>query len=235
MTFYNVISAILFFGACQAFLASLGTSNVWYAVALLVTILSEAVSTSELTERLNNPIEYKLELKLLDFMSFGILVWALLTLASTKNSFAVDVCKSLWGAGRPSVFWLLLSIYWLAMILWNRTAGQHDPASWKRWYIRFTWCRWAPFAMLALLSIHITSFAVAPGWQGILGAVVATCYLLLKLIGRRTSVDPEDEARFLCLPDWQRRILQDRLADLERNPDDEQPWDQVEEELWPRG
>ena len=49
------------------------------------------------------------------------------------------------------------------------------------------------------------------------------------------SVDPEDEARFLCLPDWQRRILQDRLADLERNPDDEQPWDQVKEELWPRG
>jgi putative addiction module component (TIGR02574 family) len=49
------------------------------------------------------------------------------------------------------------------------------------------------------------------------------------------SVDPEDEARFLCLPDWQRRILQDRLADLERNPDDEQPWDQVKDELWPRG
>jgi putative addiction module component (TIGR02574 family) len=49
------------------------------------------------------------------------------------------------------------------------------------------------------------------------------------------SVDLEDEARFLCLPDWQRRILQTRLADLERSPDDEQPWDQVKEELWPRG
>jgi putative addiction module component (TIGR02574 family) len=49
------------------------------------------------------------------------------------------------------------------------------------------------------------------------------------------SVDLEDEARFLCLPAWQRRILHDRLADLDRNPDDEQPWDQVKEELWPRG
>jgi predicted RNase H-like HicB family nuclease len=49
------------------------------------------------------------------------------------------------------------------------------------------------------------------------------------------SVDPEDEARCMCLPDWQRRILQDRLADLERNPDDEQPWDQVKKELWPSG
>lgn len=49
------------------------------------------------------------------------------------------------------------------------------------------------------------------------------------------SVDPEDEAHFLCLPDWQQCILQERLADLDRNPDDEQPWDQVKEELWPRG
>jgi hypothetical protein len=62
MTFYNVISRILFFGACQAFLASLGTNDVWYATAILMTILSEAVSTSELTERLKDLIEYKLEL-----------------------------------------------------------------------------------------------------------------------------------------------------------------------------
>jgi putative addiction module component (TIGR02574 family) len=45
------------------------------------------------------------------------------------------------------------------------------------------------------------------------------------------SVDPEDEARFLNLPDWQQRVLQDRLADLDRNPDDEQPWQEVREEL----
>jgi putative addiction module component (TIGR02574 family) len=49
------------------------------------------------------------------------------------------------------------------------------------------------------------------------------------------SVDQEGEARFLRLPDWQRRILRDRLADIERNPDDEQPWDQVKKELLPRG
>ena len=48
------------------------------------------------------------------------------------------------------------------------------------------------------------------------------------------SVEPEDEARYLSLPDWQRGILQERLADLDRNPDDEQPWDEIKEELWPR-
>ncbi len=45
------------------------------------------------------------------------------------------------------------------------------------------------------------------------------------------SVDPEDEVRLLSLPDWQRSILRDRLADLDRNPGDEQPWDEVRKEL----
>lgn len=45
------------------------------------------------------------------------------------------------------------------------------------------------------------------------------------------SVEPEDEARFLNLPDWQQHILLGRLADLDRNPDDEQPWEEVREEL----
>jgi putative addiction module component (TIGR02574 family) len=48
------------------------------------------------------------------------------------------------------------------------------------------------------------------------------------------SVEPEDEASFLPIPAWQRQILDERLADLERNPDDEQPWEDVKAELWPR-
>jgi len=40
--------------------------------------------------------------------------------------------------------------------------------------------------------------------------------------------------RFLSIPDWQRRILEERLEDLDRNPNDEQPWDEVKKELWPR-
>ena len=30
------------------------------------------------------------------------------------------------------------------------------------------------------------------------------------------SIEPEDEVRFLSIPDWQRTILDERLADLER-------------------
>ncbi len=47
------------------------------------------------------------------------------------------------------------------------------------------------------------------------------------------SVEPEDEVHFLSVPDWQREILRERLEDLDRNPDDEEPWEQVKAELWP--
>jgi hypothetical protein len=42
-----------------------------------------------------------------------------------------------------------------------------------------------------------------------------------------------DSQELADLPDWQRRILEERLADLERNPNDEQTWDEVKAELWP--
>jgi putative addiction module component (TIGR02574 family) len=48
------------------------------------------------------------------------------------------------------------------------------------------------------------------------------------------SVEPEDETRFLSIPDWQRRILDERLDDIERNPDNEQTWEEVKAELWPK-
>lgn len=45
------------------------------------------------------------------------------------------------------------------------------------------------------------------------------------------SVEPQEEARFLELPDWQHQILRERLEDLDQNPDDEQPWEEVKAEL----
>jgi Arc/MetJ-type ribon-helix-helix transcriptional regulator len=58
--------------------------------------------------------------------------------------------------------------------------------------------------------------------------------------GRQLSTDTGRKLRELLaaplsLPEWQKSILRDRLADLDRNPEDEQPWDEIKEELWPRG
>lgn len=47
------------------------------------------------------------------------------------------------------------------------------------------------------------------------------------------SIEPEDEARFLPIPEWQREILNDRLKDMETNPNDQQDWEEVKAELWP--
>jgi putative addiction module component (TIGR02574 family) len=46
------------------------------------------------------------------------------------------------------------------------------------------------------------------------------------------SLDPEEEADCLSIPGWQRQILDERLADLEKHPDDEQTWEEVKAELW---
>ena len=45
------------------------------------------------------------------------------------------------------------------------------------------------------------------------------------------SVEPADEARFVSLPAWQRDLLAERLDDIERNPEDEEPWDEVKADL----
>lgn len=47
------------------------------------------------------------------------------------------------------------------------------------------------------------------------------------------SLEPEEEVSFLAIPGWQSQILDERLADLEKHPDDEQTWDEVKAELWP--
>ena len=90
MTFYNVISGILFLGACQAFLNLLNTRAMWAAAALVITILNESVITSELIERKESPVEYKLSMKFLDFLAFGLLAWAMLVVSPTKNSLTLN-------------------------------------------------------------------------------------------------------------------------------------------------
>jgi hypothetical protein len=43
----------------------------------------------------------------------------------------------------------------------------------------------------------------------------------------------EEEKVFVDIPDWQRQVLDERLADLERYPEDEQTWEEVKAEIWP--
>ncbi|HWN41642.1 MAG TPA: addiction module protein [Thermoanaerobaculia bacterium] len=45
------------------------------------------------------------------------------------------------------------------------------------------------------------------------------------------SIEPEEEADFLALHAWQRQVLDERLSDLERHPEDEQTWEEAKAEL----
>ena len=47
------------------------------------------------------------------------------------------------------------------------------------------------------------------------------------------NAEPEDEKSVISLPAWQRQILDERLADIMLNPEDEQTWEEVKAELWP--
>ncbi|MCY1287058.1 hypothetical protein D9M68_417840 [compost metagenome] len=185
MGFYSVINGILFLGACQAFLASLGTPAMWAAAVLVVTILNESVVTSELVERPVSPVVYRMEMKLLDIATFAVLTWALLVLNPTINAMNVDVSATLWGVGRPRLFWTLLIVYWLLTLCWNWRAGQFSKAVWKEWFLVCMGVMWLP-PLLALFSHwrarDFSSASIYPSLM-VLGVLVA--YLLSKLRAAR--------------------------------------------------
>lgn len=167
MTFYNVIVGILFLGACQAVVSSLGSPLMMPAATLGLIILNEAVLTAELVERSGNHALYDLKLKLLDFVGFVVLLWALLVLQPTGSSLQVDVTNTLWFAGDPIGFWSLLAIYWSLTYVWNGVAGQLKQGAWDAWLQR---------CMLAMPFIFVV-FALVEGLTGVLSSGTAFQWL----------------------------------------------------------
>lgn len=180
MTFYNVISGILFLAACQTLLAALGTPPMWLAAVLMVTILNESILTSELIERKSDPVQYTIYLKLLDFLTFIVLSWALLVLNSASNIFNVDVHATLLGANNARAFWCLLLVYWLLTLLWNHIAGQRTRTKWKRWFYLWMHSMWLlPLVALLVNRDNSVLSAQAP-WTVYVNLVIVSSYLFSK-------------------------------------------------------
>lgn len=184
MTFYNVISGILFLGACRAFLGALGEPAMWPAAVLVVTILNESVITSELIERQIAPVTYTLPMKLLDFLAFTLLSWSLLILTPVDNTFDTDVSQSLWGAGSPRGFWSLLTAYWLVTLAWNAAAGQRDRTKWRPWLVRCMHLMWLPTLIAAAATWNSRDFASAVPWPAWVALACVSAYLLSKIFAR---------------------------------------------------
>lgn len=184
MTFYNVISGILFLGACRAFLGALGESAMWPAAVLVVTILNESVITSELIERKIAPVTYTLNMKLLDFLVFTLLSWSLLTLAPVDNTFDTDVSLSLWGVGSPRWFWGLLTAYWLVTLGWNEVAKQRVSTQWKPWFFLCMHLMWVPTLFAMGTNWCSRDFATAPQWPAGVALACVSAYLLSKIFAK---------------------------------------------------
>lgn len=181
MTFYNVISGILFLGACEAFLSALGKPYLAMAGTLVVVIFNEAVLTSELIERRVNPVDYTLKLKLLDLMTFITFTWALLILEPVHNTFGVDVSQTLLGARRPVAFWVLLTVYWLLTVTWNYLAGQFATGQWKSWFRWWARLMFLPFLISSIYYRNAESICSVPRGAGGIPLFIMACYLLSKL------------------------------------------------------
>jgi hypothetical protein len=141
MTFYNVISGILFLGACQAFLRTLTGESVaptGLAATLLAVMCNEAVLTSEMLEERKLP--YKLQMKLWDLLTFAVLSSALIVLSADKNVFDINVSARVPTASGRTLFFGLLAVYWVLTATWNDLAGIKSD-NWKpgagQWTYRF--------------------------------------------------------------------------------------------------
>jgi hypothetical protein len=184
MTFYNVVSGILFLGACQTLLRTIGLSSFWPAATLAVVIFNDSINTSETIEREDNPrrAPYTVWMKLLDLLAFMLVGLALMAIDLVRNPFGVDVNLTLPSLAASSVFWLLLTAYWICLILWNFMALQFDNSKWKPWAQCLCIVTLLPFVACAWASAGRYDFR--PVLAGRLAFIWMLTYLLVKPLGR---------------------------------------------------
>ena len=135
MTFYNVISALIFFGAFQQLLIAIAADDAAHllmAATLAVLVFNDAVYTSHVVEG-DKTVTYTLPLMLNDLLNFCLLAGAIAVLNPTQNVFEVNL-SSLFGEtdddelGRLSEtwFWLILGVYWISILFWTWRAGKYQ-------------------------------------------------------------------------------------------------------------
>ena len=122
MTFYSVLSALLFLGSLRVLLVAIDTlqwADLFAAGCLTVLVFNDLLSTSHAIEC--KGLKYTLPLMLYDLANFVLLALAMIVLNPSKNLFDVDLPKIAAWFG-PSAFWLLLALYWAGLIAWTRRA-----------------------------------------------------------------------------------------------------------------
>jgi hypothetical protein len=212
MTFYNIIFGILFLNACQAVLASIGASaagpwylaaDPWFLAFVALLIFNDAVNTSEVIEE--RKVEYKIQMKLFDLVSFLLLSMAIISISRSTQVFGdANAFARLWPFFRePLAPSLLLLGYCVSVALWIFYAEELRTRDEWRWYL------WVAVVMIvgAIIAtgvIRANGLHVSAPWLhtlatgvGIVGAFIylISYWIIGKAKARTGSQSAVDEAK----------------------------------------
>ena len=124
MTFYNVISALLFLGTIRALLVAVDAwriHEIWMGSTLTLLVFNDMLSTSHLVES-ERSVNYNNTLMALDLLNFFLLAAAMIALNPSQNLFDLNL-PNLAAYLDEAAFWGLLAVYWGALMYWTYYAG----------------------------------------------------------------------------------------------------------------
>ena len=130
MTFYNVLSALLFIGALRVLLVSIENVN-WQAIfasGCYAMIVFNDMLMFSIAVEINKEIKYTARLMLIDLANVLLLALALVGMSPDKNLFDVQL-PNLATYFDGAAFWGLLCLYWVLVMAWThyaRRGKQHD-------------------------------------------------------------------------------------------------------------
>ena len=180
VTFYNVLSALLFLGSLRVLLIAIDASNLGGLLAagcLVVVVFNDMLSTSNAIE-CTAETSYTLSLMIIDLINFVLLAIAVVVLDPAKNLFDVPLHNIAAYLG-TSAFWLLLALYWLLLMLWTRIAY---PKQAKR--KRVLWQLSVAVAFIVEWLLQICGF----DRTGLVVSVVVLLYLTIYLTWLRSFI-----------------------------------------------
>jgi hypothetical protein len=120
MTFYNVLSALLFLGALRVLLLAFEALNwpdIFASGSLLVLVFNDMLSTSHYVES-KAEVRYTLPLMFIDLWNFLLLAMAMIVISPSANLFDVQLPRVAGFLGKHS-FWALLALYWVFLMWWT--------------------------------------------------------------------------------------------------------------------
>jgi hypothetical protein len=186
MTFYNIIFGILFLGACRQLLHLFDTPAGWTAATIAVVIFNDVMNTSQVLESKERR-NYSVPMKLIDLINFILLGLALVSLKPDDNPFQIKPANSLVTILKPWVTWLLLTLYWAFIILWNWLCGLYSRV-WPKPVSIVSHALIVPFATMVVVTYSAASPENINIWLRVGVFLCPALYLLLvKPLGLREN------------------------------------------------